>query len=46
MSFLCYKTSCSAYGILKEYKAYAFSFPLVNPPKAADLKELSHFPED
>lgn len=50
MPFLCYKTSCSykpqVCGVLKEYKAYAFSFPLVNPPKAADLMELSHFPED
>lgn len=45
MHFLCYKTSCSACGVMKENKAYAFSFPLVNPPKAADLK-LSHLPED
>lgn len=45
MSFLCCKTSCSACGVV-EYKAHAFSFPLVNPPKDADLKELSHFSED
>jgi len=31
---------------VKDFKAYAFCFPLVNLPKAADLKELSHLPED
>lgn len=44
LSCMCYKTSCTVNGVVKDCKTHESCFFLVNPPKVADLREFNCLP--